>query len=111
VLPGSLNVHGNYLAKMDDGHVGSIHVLNAANDQIGDGEVSADSPDFEVRLPAISGTLSNGPPAVAAAAPIQKSTGETKWRLWAMFGGCALVILTLILRGRARQIAEHKSSP
>jgi hypothetical protein len=102
-----------YLRKMDEGHVGKIYVLNANGDQLGQDDFSAESPDFEVRLPAIAGAPAK-PPAAVDTAPTP-STGEapssTHWGLWAMFGGSILVIALVAWRGIARQNVERKTSP
>ena len=95
MLPGPLDIHGNYLHKMDEGHVGKIYVLNAGGDQLGQGEFSADAPDFEVQLPAVAGVPDKPPAAadIALAPSIIAVPSGTRWNLWAMLGGSALAIV------------------
>ena len=95
-LPGLLNIHGNYLGKMEDGHVGSVYVLNASNDQLGQGDIRADAADFEVDIPAI-----------AAAAPLNRELPHNShWSLWAVLGGGLVVIAAVAWQGLARRRRE-----
>jgi len=113
VLPGPLAIHGNYLRKMDDGHVGKIFVLNADSDQLGQGDFGAEFPDFEVRLPAVTGAPPK-PTAAADTAPAPSTgaaPGGVRWGLWAMLGGSALAIVIVAGRGIARQNAERQTRP
>ena len=110
VLPGPLAIHGNYLRKMDEGHVGKIYVLNANGDQLGQDDFSAEYPDFEVRLPAIAVAPAKPPTAVntAPTPSIGEAPSGTRWSLWAMLGGGAVVMVLVAWRGIARQNAERK---
>jgi hypothetical protein len=110
-LPGSLTIHGNYLARMEDGHVGSIYVLNATDDQLGQGEIGADSPDFEVQLPAVSGIHVEPHVASAAAAgSTSESPRSSRLGLWAALGAGFLFIVSVAWRGIARGNASRKAS-
>jgi hypothetical protein len=110
-LPASLTIRGNYFDRMEVGHVGSIYMSNATGDQIGQGEISAESPDFEVHLPAVSASLVQ--PHSAADSPASRSSNESshyiRWGLWAMLGGCVVVIAIAALRSIARQNVVRKT--
>jgi hypothetical protein len=90
-LPGLLRLHANYLSKMDEGHVGDIHVLNATDDQLAQGEIRVETPDYEVQLPAVAGVQVTAPASraviAAAPAPAEGSHGGT----WIALGGALLV--------------------
>lgn len=111
VLPGPLRIRTTYLHKLDEGHLVNIYVLNAANDQLGQGDISAETPDFEVHLPALVGVTPKSPPAAATAPSIGESTQGSRWGLWAMLGGSALVIAIVAVRGIAVQNAARKTNP
>jgi hypothetical protein len=68
-LPGLVTIHGNYLDKLEDGHVGGVYVLNAAGDQLGQGDIRSDSPDFVVQVPAVAAATTT-PPPIASTLPV-----------------------------------------
>jgi hypothetical protein len=113
VLPGSLNIHGNYLDKMDAAHVGSIYMQNATGDQIAQGEIRADSPDFEAQLPAVAAAPAKPQPAtVAVPAPItSQSPRQSHWGLWTIIGGGVLVVAIIAARGIAMKAVDRKTCP
>ena len=113
VLPGPLVIHGNYLSKMEEGHVGKIYVLNTGGDQLGQGDFSAESPDFEAHLPAIAGAPPPPRPAAdtAPASSTAPSAQDSHWGLWAMLIGSALIIASVAVRELARQKAERHTNP
>ena len=111
VLPGSLNIHGNYLDKMDAGHVGSIYMLNGTGDQIAQGDLRVESPDFDANLPAVTAAVGKPQPAArtAAAPATGESEKDPRWGLWTIFGGGVMLIAIIALRGIARRNAGRKT--
>jgi hypothetical protein len=109
--PGSLTIHGNYLEKMDAGHVGSIYVLSAANEPLAQGEIRADSPDFQSPLPAVAAPVAQPPPAAqpAPAPSTNAPHGEARWVLWAALACSALLITIAAMRAFIRQNANLKT--
>jgi hypothetical protein len=105
VLPGALAIHGNYLSKMDLDHNGEISVLNAAGEQLGQGTIRDESPDYRVQLPAV-GAPRQPATVAAAAAP---SSSDFHWGLWAVLGGTVLVISVIALRAMAKANVEGKN--
>jgi hypothetical protein len=106
----ALKIHGNYLDRMDVGHIGSIYVLNATDDLLGSGEIRADSPDFEVHLQAVSdkGRGTAALPAAPSVQPVAMAQARTRpWGIWCAAGGALLVIAVLGWRAMARS----KSGP
>lgn len=106
-LPGELTLHARYLDKMDEGHVGDIHILNATDDQLALGEVRAETPDFAFKIPAVAATAPPAPATDASPAPtIPKLDPGTSWGPWGFLGGVILVVVILGLLnrgGRARK--------
>lgn len=110
-MPGSLTIHGNYLEKMDAGHVGSIYVLSATSEPLAQGEIRADSPDFQSPLPAVSAPVAEPRPvAQPARAPSTNAPhGEARWALWATLACGALLIAIAAMRAFIRQNVNLKT--
>jgi hypothetical protein len=93
---GRLGVRGGYLKKMDDGHVGMVALLDAQGNVLGQGEIAADAPEFDVFLPAAQ--AATRPVAAAPPVPIpprQESAvhGGRRGMWWiAMAGGLAVLL-------------------
>ncbi len=86
-----LKIHGNYLGKMEEGHMGTAYVLDGGNNLLGGGQIGADTPELDLKFAEVRAVALTKP---AATLPANTDVGAVgQWELWCLFGGGLLALL------------------